>query len=74
MGYSTGAGSADLFHFLPGSGEADLKSFDLAEPAAFGGFADALMQAGDDLGEPYPLLGVDLEHRAPQTSLTEMIL
>jgi hypothetical protein len=61
-----GAGSADLFHLLAGGVEAYLESFDLAEPAAFGGFTDPLVQAGDDLREPHALLGVNAEHRAAE--------
>ncbi len=66
-----GPPSADLFHLLSGSGQADLQSFDLAEPAAGGCFFDPLVQVGDDLGEPYSLFGVGAEHGAAQASLTE---
>lgn len=56
--------SAELSGLLAGRVQADLESFYLAEPAAFGGLADPLVQAGDDLGEPHALLRVDAEHRA----------
>ena len=56
-GDSAGAGPAHLLGFLTGGLKADLESFDLAEPAAFGGLADALVQAGDDLCQADALPG-----------------
>jgi hypothetical protein len=63
-----------LLELLAGPGEADLESFDFAEPAAFGGFADSLVQVGNDLSQAHGLGGVWLQHRAAKTRLTEMIL
>ncbi|HEV2370783.1 MAG TPA: hypothetical protein VGS19_01325 [Streptosporangiaceae bacterium] len=41
---------------------------EFAEPAAFGGLADPLVQIGDDLGEPDALLRVAPQNRSAVTS------
>lgn len=51
-----------LLVLLAGAGEAGLESFDFAEPAAFGGFPDAVVQVGDDLGEALGLGRVRPQH------------
>lgn len=52
--------------------EADLESFDLAEPAVGAGLGDALTEVADDLDEAGPLLRVELEHRATDAGLSEL--
>jgi hypothetical protein len=47
-----------------GGGDADFDAFDLADPAAFVGFGEALAEVGDDLFESAPLGWVGPEHRA----------
>ncbi len=54
----------DLGELVVGAGEADLESFDFAEPAFVFGFADAGDQVVADLGDAGPLGGVGPEHRA----------
>lgn len=44
--------------------EADLKFFDLAEPAVGAGLADALAEVLDDLDEAWPLARIHLEDGA----------
>jgi hypothetical protein len=50
--------SFDLGEFVLGAGEADLQSFDLAEPALAFGFGDAGGEVVADLGESVALGGV----------------
>jgi len=64
---STGLSSAVRRPFLEllfRAGEADLQSFDLAEPVVLFGFGDAGVKVGDDLAEPVDLGGVGPEQRA----------
>jgi hypothetical protein len=42
-------GHVDLGELVVGAGEADLQSFDFAEPALAFGFGDAVVQVGADL-------------------------
>src|SRR5258708_5846509 len=70
-----GAGApVDLGELVPGSGEADLESFALAEPAFAVGFGDAGGQVVTDLGDAFALAGVWPVHGASEAALTEMIL
>lgn len=65
-------GLAELPHLgelLSGAGEADLQSFDLAEPASFGGLAYPFVQVGDDLGEAHGLGRVGPEYRASKAGV-----
>jgi hypothetical protein len=50
--------AVDLSEFVLGSGEADLESFDFAEPAFALGFGDAGGEVVADLGEAVALGGV----------------
>ena len=59
---------------MPGTGQADLQSLGLAEPAGRFGLRDTGGQAGADLSEAGPLGGVGAQQRAAQAGLTEMIL
>lgn len=52
-----------LLKLLAGAGETHLEPFDLAEPAAFGGFAYPVVQIRDDLCEPHRLCRIWLQHR-----------
>lgn len=52
--------------------KADLKSFDLAEPAVGAGLADALTEVLDGLQEAGPLARIHLEDRATDVPLTEL--
>ncbi|MEU2739569.1 hypothetical protein ABZ656_30460 [Streptomyces sp. NPDC007095] len=51
--------------------KADLKSFDLAEPAVGAGLADALAEVLDDLQEAGLLARIHLEDGATDAPLTE---
>ncbi len=62
-GLAAGA-AVDLGEFVVGAGEADLESFDFAEPAFVFGLADPGGQVVADLGDAGPLGGVGPEHRA----------
>ena len=62
-GWAAGA-AVDLGELVVGAGEADLESFDLAEPAFAFGFGDAGGEVVADLGEAGPLGRVGPEHRA----------
>ena len=57
-GASVGGASFDLGEFVFGTGEADLKSFDLTEPAPAFGFVDAAGEVVSDLDESVALSGV----------------
>jgi hypothetical protein len=57
-----------------GAGEADLESFDLAEPAFVFGFDNPGLQVVADLFQPCPLCRVWWQERASDTRPTEMIL
>ncbi len=50
--------SVDLREFVFGASQADLESFDLAEPALTFGFGDAGGQVVADLEQPLPLGGI----------------
>ncbi|WP_204080156.1 hypothetical protein [Mycobacterium riyadhense] len=52
------AASFDLDEFVLGAGEADLESFDFAEPALVLRFGDAGFEVVSDLNEPGALVGV----------------
>ncbi|MGW7018062.1 hypothetical protein ACWGGS_01560 [Streptomyces decoyicus] len=54
---------------LLGAGQADLETFDLAEPAFGLGFGDSGDQVVADLGKPCPLGGVRPEERASDASV-----
>ncbi|WP_411135662.1 hypothetical protein [Streptomyces sp. C10] len=54
----------ELAELLLGASQADLETFDLAEPAFRLGFGDSGDQVVADLGKPCPLGGVRSEERA----------
>ncbi|WP_326615848.1 hypothetical protein OG863_01295 [Streptomyces decoyicus] len=54
---------------LLGAGQADLETFDLAEPAFRLGFGDSGDQVVADLGKPCPLGGVRPEEQASDASV-----
>ena len=54
----------DLGEFVVGSGEADLESFDFAEPAFTFGFGDAGDQVVADFGDALALGGIRPVHAA----------
>jgi hypothetical protein len=58
-----GRAAVDLGELVLGAGEADLESFDLAEPALALGFSYAGCQVVADLNEPTALGGVGPERR-----------
>ncbi|MER5319433.1 hypothetical protein [Streptosporangium roseum] len=58
-----------MLKLLAGAGEAHLKPFDLAEPAAFSGFAYPVVQIRDDLCEPHRLCWIWLQHRTSQAGV-----
>jgi hypothetical protein len=60
---------ADLGEFVVGAGEADLESFDFAEPAFVFGFGYAGCEAVADLGDAGPLGRVGPEHGAPEAGV-----
>src|SRR4051794_35938664 len=60
-------GGVELVEFVLCSGEADLESFDLAEPALTVGFSDAGVEVVADLFQPRPLGGGGLEQGASDT-------
>jgi hypothetical protein len=60
--------------FLLGFGEADLQAADLAGPAVGVCFVDAFGEVPDYRGQPGPLRGVDVQHRAADAPLTELTL
>jgi len=62
-GLSAGA-PVDLGELVVGAGEADLESFDLAEPAFAFGFGDAGSEVVADFSDAGPLGGVGPEHGA----------
>lgn len=57
-------GGVEVVKFVLGSGEADLQSFDLPEPALPFGFGDAGAQVVPDLGQPWSLRRVGAEQGA----------
>jgi hypothetical protein len=62
-------GRIDLGELVLGSGEADLRSLDLAEPAFPLRLGDAVVQVGADLLQPGALGGIRPQERAPDTSV-----
>jgi hypothetical protein len=74
-----GAGSApehgvNLRELVVGAGQADLQSLDFSGPGFAFGFGDAVVEVATDLLQPGALRWVWPQERAPDTSLTEMIL
>jgi hypothetical protein len=67
-------GRVDLGELVVGAGQADLQSLDFAGPAFAFGFGDAVVDVAADLLNPGALGWVWPQERAPDTSLTEMIL
>lgn len=65
-------GRVELVEFVLCSGEADLESFDLAEPAFTVGFSDAGVEVVADLFQPWPLGGVGLEQGTSDTCFSEL--
>src|SRR6516162_7928399 len=61
--------AVDLGEFVVGAGEADLESFDLAEPAFAFGFGDAGGEVVADLSDVWPLGGVGPEHGAAEAGV-----
>ena len=59
--------AVDLGDFVVGAGQAELESFDFAEPSFAFGLGDAVEQVGADLLEAVPLGGVRPQERAPDT-------
>ncbi|MFC4610484.1 hypothetical protein ACFO9E_22175 [Streptomyces maoxianensis] len=64
--------AVDLGDLVLGAGEADLESFDLAEPAFAFSFGDAGQQIVVDLDQPRPLGWVWSQERAADVPLTEL--
>ncbi|MGY0065840.1 hypothetical protein ACWZEH_03140 [Streptomyces sp. QTS137] len=62
----------ELAELLLGASQADLETFDLAEPAFPLSFGDSGDQVVADLGKPCPLGRVRPEERASDTSLSEL--
>jgi len=69
-GLAAGA-PVDLGEFVGAVGEADLESFDFAEPAFLLCLGDTGDQVVADFGDAGPLSGVGPEHRAAVAGLTE---
>lgn len=59
-----GAAVVDLGEFVVGAGQADLETFDLAEPSFAFGFGDPGDEVVADIGDSLPLSGVRSVHRA----------
>ncbi|GAA4624070.1 hypothetical protein GCM10023196_022750 [Actinoallomurus vinaceus] len=62
----------ELAELLLGASQADLETFDLAEPAFRLGFGDSGDQVVADLGKPCPLGRVRSEERASDASFSEL--
>ncbi|GAA0920789.1 hypothetical protein GCM10009576_024930 [Streptomyces rhizosphaericus] len=62
----------ELAELLFGASQADLETFDLAEPAFRLGLGNSGDQVVADLGKPCPLGWIRPEERASDTSLTEL--
>jgi hypothetical protein len=67
-------GALHLLELLPGGGQADLQSVDLAQPALAFGLGDAGDQVVADLDQTVTLGGIGSKERAAQAALTELIL
>lgn len=63
---------SELAELLLGASQADLETFDFAEPAFRLGLGDAGDQVVADLGKPCPLGGVRSEEGASDVSLSEL--
>jgi hypothetical protein len=61
-------GCVDLGELVAGAGEADLESFDFAEPAFVFGFGDAGVEVAADLLQPLSLRWVWSQERASDAS------
>ena len=59
----------DLCEFVFGASQADLKPFDLAEPAFTFGLGDAGVEVVADLQQPVLLVGVRPKERAPDAGV-----
>ena len=70
-GLAAATTTIDLGEFAVGASEADLESFDLAEPAFAFGLGDAGDEVVADLGDAGPLGRFGPEHGAPEAPLTE---
>ncbi|MET9074703.1 hypothetical protein [Streptomyces sp. NPDC004232] len=64
----------ELAELLLGADEADLETFDLAEPAFCLGFGDSGDQVVADLGKPCPLGRVRSQERTSDASISELAL
>jgi hypothetical protein len=73
-GVLVGRASFDLGEFVFGAGEADLQSFDFAEPAFAFGFGDAGGEVVADVGEAVALGGVWPVHRAADAGFSELAI
>jgi hypothetical protein len=72
LGTTVGRSPAQAVELGRGSVEADLESFDFAEPAVAWRFVDAFAEVLDDLDETGPLVWIELEDRAADTSFSEL--
>ena len=72
-GSRRGFGAVERDELGAGGVEADLESFDFAEPAVHAGLGDAVAEVADDRDEAGPLLWVDAHHGAPDVPLTEIV-
>jgi hypothetical protein len=72
-GRRAGCALFDLGEFVVGAVEADLESFDVAEPALALCFGDAGGEVVADLDEPLALGGIGPEHGAADAPLTEPV-
>ncbi|MGX8280231.1 MULTISPECIES: hypothetical protein [unclassified Streptomyces] len=70
---TVGPSPAEAVELGGGGVEADLESFDFSEPAVAAGLADAVAEVLDDLDDAATLAGVDLEDRAADAGLSELV-
>lgn len=68
-GCSSAGTTVDLGELIRGAGEADLQSFDLAEPALLLGFGDPVEQVFADGHDAVALVGVGPQQAASQTAV-----
>jgi hypothetical protein len=71
-GVAAGGQRVELGELGGGCGEADLESFDFAEPALLAGFGDAVVQVVADAGQAGPLGRVGAQQGAADDPLTEL--
>lgn len=64
--------AVDLGEFVVGAGQADLESFDFAEPSFAFGLGDPGAEVVADLRDSLPLSRIWPVHRAAQAPLTEL--